>query len=58
MAKDIFLGLFGAMVGILITGVIGAKLDPTHKTPELWACVLIFLGAMFACGMIWLGTAF
>jgi uncharacterized membrane protein SpoIIM required for sporulation len=56
MAKDIFLGTVGAMLGLFICAVIGHAVDPKNEYKDVWAWILPAFVIAGSSGLIWLGT--
>lgn len=55
MAKDIFLGALGALIGATLMAMIGSRADPEANGAPGWLFLIIFAAVIGARGMIWLG---
>lgn len=58
MAKHIFLGGIGVLLGAVLTGMLGTKVDPKNEIDaSAWLIVMAVVCVILASGLIWLGDA-
>lgn len=58
MARDIFMGCAGVIVGFGVFCVVGAWSDPKHELGGFWSLVAVVFMTTGASGFIWFGETF